>query len=662
MAQGLLSNRAGSGSYYSSLRSGELFPDPFCDMASTAMPDSMQDALRWAEYIWMANGTYRQAMERVIAYFITTVEFTDTEASDEEKEKFKEFLEDRLNIYNLCREVASDYLCYGNAFLSLLVPFRRSLSCKGHGPEGRGCGHEAPLREIYNNDKYNFRWKDFNFHAKCPKCGYDGEWNHIDRRSGEEGEVKIKRWSPHEIEIKEDPKSGDCQYRWKIPHDYRQQITRGDDLFVLERADWEIIQAVKKNHDLLFDPEIVFHMKDAALSGLRNRSWGIPRAITNFRQAWYVQVLHRFNEAIALDYVIPFRVITPMPRGGANEAASDPLVGTNMGQFVSHVNAMLRRRRRDPAAWNVLPQAVQYQALGGEAAQMAPYQLMEFGQNTLLNDVGVPQELYKGTLTAQAAPAALRLFESLWTPLTHNLNGFLRWLIKSVAQYFSWEPVSARLKPITMADDLNQQMAKLQLMMGQQISQETGLAAMGVDFREEQKRLLEEQRYVMQLQKQFQEDMQGQADQQQLGAMAGQQPPPGDPNAAAGGQGDPNAQAAAGMMGGMGGGMGGGAGGQTSADTPQDLMAQADQIAQELLGMEETQRRSEMMQLKKENEALHSIVKSKVEQYRNDAQTAGGAQILSQQFGGGQKAAALPKPKPKIMPGAFACRVFNLVK
>jgi len=36
------------------------------------------------------------------------------------------------------------------------------------------------------------------------------------------------------------------------------------------------------------------------------------------KQAWYLQVLQRYNEAIALDYIIPFRVISPMPRPGAN--------------------------------------------------------------------------------------------------------------------------------------------------------------------------------------------------------------------------------------------------------------------------------------------------------------------------------------------------------
>ena len=63
----------------------EQFPDPFLDMASLAMPETMMYALRWCEYIFMANGTYRQAVDRVLSYFITDIDIADS--GDDEKEK-----------------------------------------------------------------------------------------------------------------------------------------------------------------------------------------------------------------------------------------------------------------------------------------------------------------------------------------------------------------------------------------------------------------------------------------------------------------------------------------------------------------------------------------------------------------------------------------------
>ena len=424
----LMLNRSHSGS-----RGGEQFPDPFMDMASLYMPETIPDALKWCEFILMAQGIYWQALSRVAAYFITDVEIGG--AARETKDKYKEFLEDQLGIKAIVQAVAMDYMVYGNSFTSVLMPFRRYLSC----PQ---CGLEQPLRKIYNNSEFKFRW-DFEFRANCPKCHYDGKWTHIDRRSGAADDIKVKRWNPHEMDLLWDPLTDSVDYIWKLSDDYRQLLRKGD-VFHLEKASWEVVQAVKHNQAIMFDKDVVYHMKEEALAGIRNRGWGISRVLTNFRQAWYVQVLHRYNEAIALDYVIPFRVITPAPRTGTPYAeASDPIASMNLGNFTRYVTSMLRKRRRDPAAWNVLPFPVEYKALGGDATQLAPSELLELGIDTLLTSVGVPVEFYKGTLSLQSAPAALRLFEANWSHLCHNLNRFLAKLVKQVGILMSWEPVTA---------------------------------------------------------------------------------------------------------------------------------------------------------------------------------------------------------------------------
>ena len=264
--------------------------------------------------------------------------------------------------------------CYGNSFTSIIVPFRRYLSC----PK---CGLEAPLKKVYNSPEFAFKWSQYQFIAHCPHCGYRGPWRHIDRRSGERGGVRVKRWNPHEIQILWDPHTDDTAYIWKIPEEYRTMIARGH-LFHLERASWEIVQAVKNNHSLLFDKDVIYHMREEAMAGVKSRGWGISRVLTNFRQAWYYQVLHRYNEAIALDYVIPFRVITPMPHPGQGGEAADPVLTMNLGGFVSRVNQMVRERR-DPTRWNVLPFPIEYQALGGDATQLAPKDLLSWTRYAL---------------------------------------------------------------------------------------------------------------------------------------------------------------------------------------------------------------------------------------------------------------------------------------
>jgi hypothetical protein len=370
--------------------------------------------------------------------------------------------------------------------------------------------------------------------------------------------------------------------------------------------------------------------------------------LVNFRQAWYVQILHRYNEAIALDYVIPFRVITPQPRGGDAQSA-DPVHTINLSNFSARVSAMLRARRTDPARWNVLPFPVNYQALGGDASQLAPKDLMDQALDTLLKCIGMPVELFNGTLTLQAAPAALRLFEANWSHLPHNLNKFLTDLSNNIARAMSWEPAGVKLQRVTHADDLNRQMAKLQLMQGQLVSKTTGLKSVGLDYEEETKRMLEEERIYADEQARMQTEME-QAQQMkdlsqsgemtqnmgQAGAGATGQPP-----AAGGGAPVPAA-----------GGAPMGPGQPTAVDqflmqrqnapniprTPEDMQQQAQLIANQLLSLPEPQKDSELIKLKRGDATMHALVSSIIDDIRQQARTQGGAMVMQQQYGQGQPA------------------------
>lgn len=641
-------------------RHSEQFPDPFCDISSLAMPETIQDALRWSEYILVKNGPYREALNRIISYFITDVEIvspvgdSDERVGREEKQKYLDFLNDTLGIKSILSQVALDYLGYGNSFTSLLIPFRRYLSCKR-------CGLEAPLRKIFHNEQFAFSWSNFQFNAHCPHCHYQGPWRHIDRRSDEKTDIKVKRWSPHEFDILDDNYSRDRRFIWKIPDNYRNIIRRGESLHHLERAPWEVIKAIKNNMNLMFDDDVIYHMREEPLAGMNDGGWGYSKVLVNFTFAWFNQVLWRQTEAIALDYITPFRVLTPQARAGQDGQINDPVLSINMGGFVQRVEAMLRARRKDPARWNVLPFAMEYQALGGDATQFAPHELLELGMDTLLNAIGLPVQMYKGDLSMQTAPAAMRLFEANWSHLVHHLNRFLNKLCDKISQVMSWEPITARLQRVTHADDLNRQMAKMQLMMGGQISRTTGLATVGLDFAEEERRKLEEERISAEAAADMQEEMDQAA---QMDEMALPQDP-----MAGGAAMDPSQMGQMPMMQGMpgampgggvpappaGGGPGGGAppmgpmgmpmgpGGASQSfgaqmgsqptDTPETLQQKAQTIAEQVMMMPESQKDSYLINLKKSDSTMHALVSAILEDKERQAELQGKELIMQQQYG-----------------------------
>jgi hypothetical protein len=620
------------------------FADPWSDMATAQMPLTIRSALWWSEYIWTVAGTYRTAMQRIASYFITDIELSG-DVSEDEKLKYKTFLDSKLNLLSFVQLAADDRLAYGNAFLSVLVPFRRFLMC----PK---TGNLYPLRVVHSNPLFKFEFSsNFEFVATCPVTGWRGPWSVQDKPVEEAKHVILKRWNVHEIELLHDPFTDEVAYLWRIPEDYKQLVRAGN-LFHLERASKQVLEAIKSDKMFRFNDGVIFHMKEPTLAGIRNRGWGMPRSLTNFRQIWYVQVLRRYNEAIAMDYVIPFRILTPAPRSGSAATggvpAQDPISIYNGGDLRAQIRSMINRRRRDPAGIQSLPFPVQYQMLGGEANQLAPTELIEQGYDTLLNEAGVPVEFYKGSLGIQVAPVALRLFESMHRQLVAELNSVVQWACDAISEIMSWEQVTAKLKRVTVADDLQKQMAALQLMMGQQLSGTSGLAAIGFDWRTEQKRLAEEARDQQEMQARQQEEMEQAGFAAEVakgsvgGAPAGGQPQQGGAAPQQGGAAQPqggNAQGpdAQSAM---------GAGqypvsayiqtmGANTPITPNDLQAAAEQLANELLGLPEGVKDSELRKLKQFNPTLHSLVRTKMDEKRNSLKSQGGAMLQQQMFGGG---------------------------
>jgi hypothetical protein len=602
----------------------DAFPCPFDDVASLHMPETIPLALRWSEFLVSSDGLYMRAIDRVLSYFITDLELSGL--GDDEQEEWSEYLNDTLDMKNVLHTVGMDAAVYGNSFNSVLPKFSRFLAC----PQ---CHVEHPLRLVFNTPDFRFQWSGFQFNAFCPRCSFSGVWQRIDRRSPEKNRCRIKRWNPHDIDILWDPMTDDTRYIWRIPEDYRRQVREGH-LFHLERVPWEVVEAVRDNRHLLFDDGFIYHMREDALAGVRNRGWGISRVLANFRQAWYVQVLRRYNEAIALDYVIPFRLITPPP--GDKSGAGDPLNGTNMGNTFGRIRHMIKEHRRDPSSWHFLPFPVQYQTLGGEAKQLAPVDLLNQGMEVLLNNIGIPAEMYKGSLQIQAAPVALRLFESTWSTLPHNLNGFVRFVVEAVARIMSWEEVDARLQRVSHADDVTRQQAKLQLMMSGQVSPSSGLEAVGLKYRDEVRRTVQDQRYQAEQTAKMQQDMDAAAGMQQMtappqpGGAPGGAPggPQGAPQPGGGqpGQGTPQGQAAGQMAGQA-------VVGPDQKITLTELYEQANQQANQLMAMGPSERSSALRKLRQSNPGIHPFVLQRIEALRDEAARKGQAAVLSQQFG-----------------------------
>lgn len=584
-------------------------PDPFVLYSTTQMPKTITDVLRLCEHIWLNSGQYKMSMQRIARYFLTSVVFDDL--GDQGRKVYMDFLHDVLKIDTLLAELSDDFMCYGNSFTSLYMPFNRILFCDQ-------CGL---LRSIdsFKYNEFSFDLSKMKFHADCRRCDKRTPQTHKDVRSQDQSRVHVIRWSPHHIELAHNFFTGETEYIWKIPEEIKANVRKGAPLWIAHMP-WEVLEAISKGMNFKFNKGVIYHMKEPVISGVQNRGWGIPRMLAAYKDIYYLQILKRYNEALALDYIVPFRVITPATNTGV-----DPLLNMDMGPWSKQVNEMLRQHRRDPAGWHTMPFPLQYQILSGEGVQLSPFQLIKQGTEDMQDALGTPVELFKGSLSVQAAPMAMRLFESQWPHLSAALNGWLGWLMESVGTAFNWKQGTPKLKRPTYADDLERKSILFQMASAQQISKETGFAPLGVDPAAEEKRMMEENRRSADAQREFQEQEMKKDELRETMAqmsmppqqqMQGGMMPPGQP------------------MGGMPGMQMPGEG--MGPVTPQELLQQAEQMAHELMAMPETHRKSQLINLKRTNPVLHAQVKQFLENMTQQAATEGVAQMRMQaQQGGG---------------------------
>lgn len=582
-------------------------PDPYVLYSTEQMPRHIEDVLRLCENVWLNSGQYKMAMQRIGRYFLTKLIFD--KVSDTEKKKYEEFFEDVLDIYTLLAEVADDFLCYGNSFTSLYIPFNRFLHCTK-------CNFVRNIAHVPDDD-LTLDVRSLVWRVMCPRCKQKTEHKHKDIRSTDQQRFHIIRWNPHEFQLLHDFMSGKTSFLWRITPQLKSNILAGR-AFYIKTMPWEIIEAISKGVLFQFNDDIVYHMKEPVIAGVKNRGWGIPRALSAYKDIYYIQILKRYNEALALDYIVPFRIITPQ-----KATSADPLMQYDMGTWSGMIHEMIAQHRQDPAGWHTMPFPVEYQVLGGEGATLSPWQLIKQGQADMMDALGIPMELYQGTLQLRSAPTALRLFEATWPHLVSCLNGFMNWLMKKCSSTFNWPPAKAKLQPVRYADDLDRQNLIFQLQGAQQVSKQTAFAPLGIDADEEQRRMLEETKSQMEAQKEFDET---QAKTQELEETMAQQT---QPQMGPGGMPMSPPQPIGGMPGLQMPGQG------QMASTPQEMISQAQAAAEQLMGMPETQRKSQLIQLKRVNPVLHAQVRQIMDDMSQQAGTQGVAQMRQQMQAGG---------------------------
>lgn len=553
------------------------FSNPFMSVSNRWLPSSMYELFRLCEWMFHHNGIYRAALERIARLFVTEFKY-DCPESTIGLDLIKKYLETSGNFKQVLISIGTDYLVYGNSFISLYLPFRRTLKC-------------SKCKKTYSSDviedlSYN---ADGKFVGKClnRSCG-NTTFKYRDEPNKDFSKVHVLRIAPNEMEIIHNKVSGNNTYYWNMSRRERDKYINGKGTLLVSETPVEILEAAMTNKKIQFSQDELLHLSQPALAGT-DIDWGMPFSLSCFPLIFYIAVLRKANEAVSMDYIIPLRIIYPQS-GTSNQEA----IYMNLKDYVSKIKDIIKHHKLDPADWHVAPSPIGYQVIGGEKRSLMISDDIKLSNDELLNSIGFPAELFYGTLGLQATPMALRLLENTFS-LTSVYSKITNWVLKKVTTYCSIDSIETSMTPLKWADDIERRQMLINLAGANKISDMTMLELYGMDYETEEAKKIKQMQIITKLQNKYQEDTNRQ--QQSSGGE-------------------------------------GGGGAPSLPSSPTDIMASAQDMAQQLIVMDPDQRKSKLDEVLKMHPLLHHAIVGIMGQLKRKMQYQGGQMLLDQQRGG----------------------------
>jgi hypothetical protein len=457
-------------------RSGR-YPNVFFDLAQQYMPPTMNELLRWCTFYFYNSPLIGSAITKLSRYPITDLIIEDEHESI--RDMWDRIFNKVMKIKSSSLEINLDLHVYGNAFVSLHLPFIRFLVCSK-------CGN----KEMINKADWSFDSSSYNFRNRCCKCGTSGNVGVKDVIYKDVKGVKIIRWNPENIRIKSNEYTGRRIYMYVVPWKLKNAVMRGDK-DIVEDLPMIVLQAIKDRRMIRFNNDNIFHLKRPTLAE-QDQGWGKPLIIHVLKDMYYLYTLRRAQEAIALEHIVPFDIIYPMPN-----AQQDPYIHTDLAGWRNQIETMIQKHRRDPNYKAVIPIPVGFGRLGGDGKAMLLTPELNMLAQQIVGGMGIPSEFLFGGLSWTGSSVSLRTLENDFIQNRAQLLDLIIWIKDKLRFWLSLPDIkSMRFSDFRMADDVQRNQQLIGLNAQQKVSDQTLLTELGYNYDQEVKKMIEEV-YVM---------------------------------------------------------------------------------------------------------------------------------------------------------------------
>ena len=486
--------------------------NPILSSFSAYLPTNIKDIFKWCEFIVsnvpVAAAGIKKISETTITNFKYNVGDDFNETNINLKDSWKKIIEEELGMKAKLIEISYNLETYGNAFVSVYRPFNRTLKCKT-------CGNTIPIQSARNltfkvthpthGDSKEHNSKSYDYSSKlkaenetheeliancyCGKCKNIMPHEIIDLPIKDVSKTNIILWNPHQISIEYNPISGRTNYYYTIEDDVKKAIEKNNRLF-LETTPKEMILSVLTDKKFKFNEKSIYHARKHSISGVTT-VWGIPKLVAAIPAVLTYMIYNKANEKIAMDYLVPLRTV--YPEGTGQGELYNFMSGASVADKLKDI---INKWKIDPSGIQVTPFPVGTQQILGDGKMLNLDQELNNKEVSIANALGVPIEFIKGGLSYTSQGPSLRLLENQMAKNQYDMNNIIMFVVNEVASILNKEPVNISLLPFKIIDDLQEKATIVQLAAqgGGFISTGTLLELFNLDANSERRRTTEEQK------------------------------------------------------------------------------------------------------------------------------------------------------------------------
>ena len=450
-----------------------VYPAAFFDPIAMQTVADPKMLIQWCRFFFEWHPIVNAAIQKMASSPITDFIYDTT---DPKLRKNYEMVFETLNIRNAMLQMGLDYFVCGNSFLSTIMPFKRFFEC----PE---CKFQSSVEAA------SFKPALRSISMVCNKCGATVKPVIRDVQTHDINSLRLIHWNPMEMAIDHDPILGKSDYYVGISADIKQGILRGDKKYIANYPQY-FVDAVHQNKMLKLYPEKLLHLKRTGHSAALYKGWGQPVVSPVLKHLFHLLVLMRAQDALAIDQILPWTIISP-----AQSGSTDPINDVNLSEWRSSMQKEYEQWKKDPTRKSFFPFPVQPQMIGGQAkALMVTPEISELMQQ-IIAGMGIPQEFVYGGLQWSGASVSLRMLENQMLNYRTMMQRVIDWIVQQVALYLGYPPISIRLQPFKMADDIAQKKLIYDMASAGVIARSTMLNQLMPDlsYEKEQEKILTEQ-------------------------------------------------------------------------------------------------------------------------------------------------------------------------